>query len=115
MTRNGFRWAVIAIVVGGAVGLGGCGASNNPVSNGNRTIDEAKLTAIDTSMTIALTSNPGSLPQLTQEFITTAQSSEALLGADLTKQRLTATATRLAPYCASCSQSLNAAAAQIGQ
>ena len=116
MTRSGFRWAGIAIAVAGAVALAGCGnADNNPVSNGNRMVAEAKLTAIDMNMTTALTTNPSSLPQLTQEFITAAQSSEALLGADETKMKLTATATRLAPYCASCTQSLNAAAAGVGQ
>ena len=116
MTRSGFRWAGIAIAVAGAVALAGCGnADNNPVSNGNRMVAEARLTTIDMNMTTALTADPGSLPQLTQEFITAAQGSQALLGADLTKQKLMATATRLAPYCASCTQSLNTAAAQVGQ
>ena len=89
-------------------------ADNNPVSNGNRMTAEAKLTAISANMTIAMTSNPGSLPQLTQDYISAVQGSEALLGADLAKQRLMATATQLATACSSCAQSLNAAAAQIG-
>ena len=112
--RAGFHRAGVAVVIAAAVALGGCGASNNPISNGNRIDAEAKLTAINANMTIALTSNPGLLPQLTQEYITAVQGSETLLGADVAKQRLTATATQLATACSSCAQSLNAAAAQIG-
>ena len=89
-------------------------ADNNPVSNGNRIDAEARLTAINANMTIALTSSQGSLPQLTQGYISAVQGSEALLGADLAKQKLVATATKLATACSSCAQSLNAAAAQIG-
>jgi len=104
------------VVIVAAVALGGCGnASNNPVSNGNRMTAEARLTAINTSMTIAMTSDPGSLPQLTQDYITAVQGSQALLGADEARQRLTTTAAQLATSCASCAQSLNATAAQIGQ
>lgn len=102
-------------MVAAAIALGGCmNANNNPVSNGNRLTAEARLTEIGTNMSIALTSNPGSLPQLTLQYITAVQSSESLLGADFAKQKLSATATQLAPYCSSCTQSLNAAAAQIG-
>ncbi len=90
-------------------------ASNNPVSNGNRITAEAKLTGISANMTVAMTSNPSSLPQLTQEYITAVQGSEALLGADEAKQKLTATAAQLATACSSCAQSLNTAAAQISQ
>lgn len=90
-------------------------ADNNPVSNGNRIDAEARLTAINANMTIALTSNQGSLPQLTQDYISAVQGSEALLGADLAKQKLVATATQLATACSSCAQSLNTAAAQVGQ
>jgi hypothetical protein len=113
--RTGFHRAAVAVVIAAAVALGGCGnASNNPVSNGNRIDAEARLTAINANMTIALTSNAGSLPQLTQEYITAVQGSETLLGADEAKQKLTATAAQLTPYCSSCAQSLNAAVAQIG-
>ncbi len=98
-----------------AIALGGCGnASNNPVSNANRITAEAKLTAINANMTVAMTSNPGSLPQLTQEYITAVQGSETLLGADVAKQRLTTTAAQLAASCSGCAQSLNNAAAGIG-
>lgn len=98
------------------IALGGCmNANNNPVSNGNRLSAEARLTVISTNMTTAASSNPGSLLQLTQEYITAVQDAESLLGADEAKQRLSATATQLAPYCSSCVQSLNTAAAQIGQ
>lgn len=116
MKRNGFhRAGVVLAIVAAAVGLGGCGnASNNPVSNGNRISAEARLTAISANMTIALSSNPGSLPQLTQEYISTVQSSETLLGADEAKLKLTETAALFATSCAGCAQSLNAAAAQIG-
>jgi hypothetical protein len=104
------------VVIAAAIALGGCGnANNNPVSNGNRLTAEARLTAINSEMTIAITSDPGSLPQLTQEYISAVQGSEALLGADEAKQKLTATATQLATACVSCAQSLNTAAAQIGQ
>ncbi len=98
-----------------AIALGGCmNASNNPVSNGNRLTAEARLTAINADMATAMTSNPSSLPQLTQDYITAVQSSEALLGADEAKQRLTGTATQLVTACSSCAQSLTAAAAQVG-
>ncbi|MGA9761312.1 MAG: hypothetical protein WBQ14_02705 [Gaiellaceae bacterium] len=108
------RMGTVLAIVAAAVVLGGCGnASDNPVSNGNRLSAEARLTAISANMTIALSSNPGSLPQLTQEYIGTVQSSETLLGADEAKQKLTETATLFATSCASCAQSLNAAAAQI--
>ena len=104
------------MIIVAAVTLGGCmNASNNPVSNGNRIDTEARLTAMDANMTIAMTSNPGSLPQLTQEYITAVQGSEPLLGADEAKQRLATTAAQLATSCSSCVQSLNSAAAQIGQ
>jgi len=102
-------------VIAAAVALGGCGnASNNPISNGNRITAEARLTAINVNMNTAMTSNPGSLPQLTQDYIGAVQDAETLLGADVAKQKLTATATQLATSCTSCAQSLNAAAAQIG-
>jgi len=103
-------------VVAAGLALGGCGsASNNPISNGNRISAEARLTAINANMTVAFTSNPGSLPQLTQEYITAVRDAESLLGADEAKQKLSVTASQLATYCSSCAQSLNAAAAQIGQ
>jgi len=108
-------WGATAVIVTAAVALAGCGASNNPVSNGNRIDAEARLTVINANMTIAMTSNPGSLPQLTQEYITAVQGSESLLGADEAKQKLAATAAQVATYCSSCTQSLNAAAAEIGQ
>ena len=96
--------------------LGGCGnASNNPVSNGNRMTAEADLTALNANMTIAITSNRGSLPQLTLEYITAVQNAESLLGADEARQKLSAIASQVAPYCATCVQSLDAASAQIGQ
>ena len=102
-------------MIAAALALGGCwNSSNNPISNGNRLDAEARLTAINANMTIALTSNPGSLSQLTQQYITEVQNSQALLGADEAKQRLTDTAAQLATNCSSCAQSLNAAAAQIG-
>jgi hypothetical protein len=105
---------VVAIAVGFA--LGGCGnTSNNPISNGNRASVEANLTALNASMTIAFTSNRGSLPQLTQEYITAVQNGESLLGADEARQKLSTTASQVAPYCAACVQSLNTAIAQIGQ
>jgi len=103
------------VVIAAAIALAGCGGSgNDPVSSGNRLTAEAKLTAINSEMTIAMTANPGSLPQLTQDYIAAVQGSETLLGADLAKQRLTATAAQLATACSSCAQSLNAVAAQIG-
>jgi hypothetical protein len=108
--------AGIAVVIATAIALGGCmSANNNPVSNGNRLTAEAKLTEINANMTVAMTSNPGSLPQLTQEYINAVQDSESLLGADEAKQKLAATAAQLATACISCAQSLNTAAAQIGQ
>jgi hypothetical protein len=114
--RTGFHRAVLVVVITAAVALGGCGnASNNPISNGNRMSAEARLTAINASMTIALTSNPSSLPQLTQEYITEVQGSETLLGADEAKQKLTTTAAQLATYCSGCAQSLSVAAARVGQ
>lgn len=98
-----------------AIALGGCGnKSDNPVSGGNRITAEARLTAINTEMTIAMTANPGSLPQLTQEYITEVQSSQSLLGLEVAKQKLADTAAQLATACSSCVQSLNTAAAQIG-
>lgn len=106
--------AIVLAVVAGCLLLGGCGASNNPVSNGNRMTAEANLTAISSNITIAISSNPSSLPQLTQDYITAVQNAESLLGADEAKQRLSATATQVAPYCSACVQSLNAAATQIG-
>lgn len=102
-------------MVAAAIALGGCGnSSNNPVSNGNRMTAEARLTAISAEMTIAMTSSPDSLPQLTQEYISEVRSSESLLGADLARVRLTTTAAQLTTSCSSCAQSLTAAAAQIG-
>ena len=90
------------VAIAAVVALGGCGnASNNPVSNGNRLTAEATLTAINANMTIALTSNPGSLPQLTQDYISEVQSSETLLGAAEAKQKLAETAGQLATSCAS--------------
>ena len=112
---RGFHRAGLVIAVAAVVALGGCGnASNNPVSNGNRMTAEARLTAINANMTVAMTSNPASLPQLTQEYISAVQGSETLLGADEAKQKLATTAALLATSCSSCAQSLNAAAAQIG-
>jgi len=103
------------VAIAAVIALAGCmNSNNNPVSNGNRITAEAKLTEIGTNMTIAMTANPGSLPQLTQDYIAAVQGSETLLGADVAKQRLTATATQLATACSSCAQSLNAVAAQIG-
>ena len=116
MKRAGFSRVGLALAVAAGLALGGCvNASNNPISNGNRISAEANLTALNANMTIAMTSNPGSLPQLTQEYITAVQNAESLLGADEARQRLSATASQLAPYCATCVQSLNAASAQIGQ
>jgi len=116
MRRTGVHRVIgIFAIAAAAVALGGCmNASNNPVSNGNRIDSEARLTAINANMTIAMTSNPGSLPQLTQEYITEVQGSESLLGADEAKQRLTATAAQLTTSCGSCAQSLDTAAARIG-
>ena len=106
--------AGIALVIVAALVLGGCGnASDNPVSNGNRLSAEAQLTAINANMTVAMTSDRGSLPELTQEYITAVQDSEKLLGADVAKQRLTDTAMQLTTACSSCAQSLFAAASQI--
>lgn len=114
--RTDLSRASIVVVIVTAIALGGCmSASNNPVSNGNRITAEAKLTEIGANMTVAMTSNPSSLPQLTQQYISAVQGSEALLGADEAKQKLTATAAQLATACSSCAQSLNTAAAQIGQ
>jgi hypothetical protein len=111
-TLLSLTWIVVVVVV--AFALGGCmSASNNPVSNGNRLSAEATLTVINANMTTALTSDPGSLPQLTQQYITAVQGSQALLGAAEAKQKLTDTAAQLAPYCSACVQSLDAAAAQI--
>lgn len=105
----------VVLAIAAAIALGGCGGSgNDPVSSGNRITAEAKLTAINTEMTIAMTANPASLSQLTQDYITAVQGSETLLGAELAKQKLLATATQLATACSSCAQSLNAVAAQIG-
>jgi hypothetical protein len=113
--RVSFHRAGVVVVVAAAVALAGCGnTSDNPVSNGNRLSAEARLTAINASMTIALTANPGSLPQLTQDYIGEVQTSETLLGAAEAKQKLTDTANQLATSCSSCAQSLNTAAAQIG-
>jgi len=112
--RHTVHRAGVLVAIAAVVALGGCGnASNNPVSNGNRLTAEARLTAINANMTIALTSNPGSLPQLTQDYISEVQSSETLLGADVAKRRLADTAGQLATSCASCAQSLNSAAVQI--
>jgi len=114
MKRTRHSRAGIALVIVAAITLGGCGnASNNPVSNGNRIVAEAKLTEINANMTVAMTSDRGSLPLLTQEYITAVQDSEELLGADVAKQRLTDTATQLTTACSSCAQSLFAAASQI--
>ncbi|HEY4975829.1 MAG TPA: hypothetical protein VII05_00575 [Gaiellaceae bacterium] len=111
-----FRAGIVVVMVATAIALGGCmSASNNPVSNGNRITAEAKLTEISANMTVAMTSNPSSLPQLTQQYISAVQGSEALLGADEAKQKLTDTATQLATACSNCAQSLNTAVAQIGQ
>ncbi|MHB8059868.1 MAG: hypothetical protein ACYDHO_03430 [Gaiellaceae bacterium] len=115
MKKSGLSRAGVVIVIAAAIALGGCGnSSNNPVSNGNRLTAEARLTEISTNMTIAITANPGSLPQLTQDYIGAVQGSQSLLGADVAKQKLTATAELLVTACSSCTQSLNAAAAQIG-
>ena len=108
--------AGLAVVIAAGLALAGCGnTSNNPISNGNRMSAEASLTVLNANMTIAFTSNPGSLPQLTQEYITTVQNAESLLGADEARQKLSTTAAQVAPYCNTCVQSLNAAIAQIGQ
>jgi hypothetical protein len=97
-----------------AVALAGCGASNNPVSNGNRMTAEARLTEIATNMQIAISSNPGSLPQLTSDYISAVQSSLDLLGSVEAKQKLQETAALVAPACGACAQSLNTAITQIG-
>jgi hypothetical protein len=95
--------------------LGGCGnVSNNPVDNGNRMTAEARLTAISASMNVALSSDPSSLPQLTNDYIAAVRSSLGLLGADEAKQKLAETAAQVGPYCSSCAQSLNAEAAAVG-
>ena len=111
------RFSRVGLVFALAVGLAlaGCGnTSNNPVSNGNRMTAEANLTVISTNMTVAFSSNPSSLPQLTQQYIGAVQSSASLLGADVARQKLSSTASLVAPYCGACAQSLNAASAQIG-
>jgi len=114
--RAGFSRAGLAVAIAAALALGGCGqTSNNPISNGNRMSAEANLTVLNANMTIAFSSNPGSLPQLTQKYIAAVQSAESLLGADEARQKLSTTAAQVAPYCAACVQSLNAAIAQIGQ
>jgi hypothetical protein len=109
------RSAIASLAVAAGLALGGCGASNNPVSNGNRMSVEANLTVIRTNMTTAATSNPSSLPQLTQQYISAVQNAESLLGADEARQQLSAAASQVGPYCSACVQSLNAASAQIGQ
>jgi hypothetical protein len=115
MKRIDFSRAGVVVATSAVIALAGCmNANNNPVSNGNRITAEAKLTAINSEMTVAMTANPASLPQLTQDYITAVQGSETLLGAELAKQKLMATATLLATACSSCAQSLNAAAVQIG-
>ena len=114
--RPDFSRAGIIAVVAVGLALAGCGkASDNPVSNGNRSIAEATLTAISANITISISSNPSSLPQLTQQLIGAVQNSESLLGADEAKQKLTQTAWQIAPYCSSCAQNLTAASAQVGQ
>jgi len=119
--RAGLSRAGLVVAIAAALALGGCGhtsgsqTSNNPISNGNRMTAEANLTAINANMTIAMTSDPGSLPQLTQQYIAAVQSAESLLGTDEARQKFSTTASQVAPYCATCVQSLNAAIAQIGQ
>ncbi|MGD0165730.1 MAG: hypothetical protein ABSC51_00365 [Gaiellaceae bacterium] len=108
------RIALALVAIAASPVLAGCATSNNPVSNGNRMTAEANLTVINANMTTAITSNPGSLPQLTQQYITAVQDSESVLGAVEAKQKLSETATQLAPYCSACVQSLNTAIAQIG-
>ena len=108
------RTGIALAITAASIALGGCGsASNNPISNGNRLDAEARLTAINANMTIAMTSNPSTLPQLTQDYIAAVQTSESLLGAELARQKLATTASLLATACPTCVQSLNAAAAQI--
>ena len=115
MKRARFSLMGLVLVVAAALALVGCGnASNNPVSNGNRISADATLTAINANMTIAFSSNPASLPQLTQQYISAVQSSESLLGADVARQKLSSTALLVAPHCGACAQSMNAASAQIG-
>ena len=115
MKRAGLSRAGLVIAIAAGLALGGCGnTSNNPISNGNRASAEANLTALSANMTIAISSNPGSLPQLTQEYVTAVQNAESLLGSTEAKQKLSQTAAQVAPYCSACAQSLNAASAQIG-
>ena len=115
MKRAGLSRAGLVIAIAAGLALGGCGnTSNNPISNANRASAEANLTALSANMTIAISSNPGSLPQLTQQYITAVQNAESLLGADVARQKLSSTSAQVAPFCAACAESLNAASAQIG-
>lgn len=74
----------------------------------------AKLTGINANITIAMTTNPGSLPQLTNEYIAAVQESLDVLGPVEAKQKLSQTAIQVGPACSACAQSLYAAIAQIG-
>jgi hypothetical protein len=103
----------IALAVA-AFALAGCGSTASTGQGANRMEIDATLTAINANIKIALTSNPGSLLLLTNDYIAEVQQSESVLGADLAKQKLADVASEVAPYCDACVQSLNAAAAQIG-
>ena len=105
------RFAIVGVTAQAIAGFGRIGDEATAFEVGS---DGATLTAINANMMIAFSSNPASLPQLTQQYISAVQSSESLLGADVARQKLSSTALLVAPHCGACAQSMNAASAQIG-
>lgn len=110
------RELVVAVVAALTVaGLSGCGPSTSePAESAGRAIAEAKVVALETQLTQALTANPSALPGLTSEYVQVLRESTDALGADDVKQRLSEQAARLGPSCPSCAQSLSAEIAQLG-
>jgi ABC-type enterochelin transport system substrate-binding protein len=111
VNRETTATALIALLL--ALALTGCGTSNSIATNANNDIAQAKMTEIAANISIAETSNPASLPQLTDDYVVAVQGAESVIGADQAKQKLTDMAAQIGPYCASCAQSLSIAAAQI--
>jgi uncharacterized FlgJ-related protein len=104
------------IVAALALALSGCGSTGSSIAqNANNDVSQAKLVEIATNISIAESSSPDSLPELTNEYVAAVQDAVSVIGSDQARQKLTDMAAQIAPHCSTCAQSLDAAAAQIPQ
>jgi hypothetical protein len=113
MTR--LRAALAAISAALVLVLTGCGSTGSIAQDANNDIAQAKLTEIATNISVAYTSNPASLPQLTNDYVAAVQNAESVIGNAEARQKLLDMAAQISPHCGSCAESLDAAAAQVPQ